>query len=484
MKMKNIFRSMMGQAMFSLAINALIFLFSIIRVYFFSKGLAVDQFGVLSLMLTMSAFGTYFFTLGSFQYVFKNSGYTDRKYLALRTAFSLSIIIAVVAALFFYLYSTIILNSINLKGYKDIFFLNALATFLMSFLMLISFVRMAELKNNTYNFIQLLRQVPWILVCLILYLTYGKISLFTIFVVINCSLLFSILISLKPADVKGLFANTELDFRGLFSYSMPLLPYYLGIWGIPMIIRTSIGTHLGFDTLAIFSVSYTMVDIIFLFVSSVTSILIPYFFSSNDEADGKLLYNRLIKLSFLGTLCAVFSVLVFRKEIITIMTSDKYMLASNYIIYLFPLALIKIVSLCFEQYYLKTATTSKLGFIYLTAIVVTFVSAKLLIPQIGVWGAVITSLLPYLLIIMLLYPGQRKYIDLRMMGFDKLLFVSVFLTAIASIVLAFNMHFAFRMMICFTALAISLVKFNLWDEQELFIIANYSQKIKLRFIKV
>ena len=188
--LRKVVGSLPGQALFAAVINVVIFSCSIIRVYFFSKGLSVEEFGVLSIMLTASAFGTYFFTLGSFQYVFKNASSQENKYLALKTALLLSCCISVFTYIIFYFFNDYILSGIGLKGYGNIVEQNLLSSFLMSVLMLISFIRLGELKNNEYNLIQLLRQVPWIMICFLVYTFFGKIELETVFIIINVSIFF------------------------------------------------------------------------------------------------------------------------------------------------------------------------------------------------------------------------------------------------------------------------------------------------------
>jgi O-antigen/teichoic acid export membrane protein len=473
-RLRKVVGSLPGQAVFAAIINVVIFCCSIIRVYFFSKGLSVEEFGVMSIMLTASAFGTYFFTLGSFQYVFKNASSKENKYLAFKTSLLFSCCISIITYIIFFFFNDYILSMIGLKGYGNIVQQNLLSSFLMSVLMLISFIRLGELKNNEYNLIQLLRQVPWIMICFLVYTFFGKIELQTVFIIINISIFLSILISIKKRDITELLKTKSFDVRGLFHYSLPLLPYYLGLWGIPMIVRMFIGIYLGYDNLAIFSVSYTMIDMVFLFISSIISTLTPYFFNANLEGDAKVLYNRMIKLSFIGTLFCLFGVLLLREELVLLITSPKYILAADYLIYLFPLALIKIISLTFEQFYLKESLTKKLGIVYTISILLTFVSAKYAIQYFNVWGAIITAFVPQLVNLILLYSGQKEFLNNRLIKANNLIFLCIFLCVIIALIFLFKIPLAGRIVILCIALSLSIFRFNLWDDRETSLLKNVS----------
>ena len=128
-RVRKVVGSLPGQALFAAIINVVIFSCSIIRVYFFSKGLSVEEFGVMSIMLTASAFGTYFFTLGSFQYVFKNASSNDNKYLAFRTSLLFSCCISIFTYIIFFFFKEYILSAIGLEGYGNIVEQNLLSSF-------------------------------------------------------------------------------------------------------------------------------------------------------------------------------------------------------------------------------------------------------------------------------------------------------------------------------------------------------------------
>lgn len=481
---RSFIKTLPGQAVFSVLINGLIFGSSILRVYFFSKALSVEDFGILSLLLTISGFGTYLFSIGSFQYVFKNAASSEKKYDAFRTAIVLTIIMSSAMLLFYVVLQEAILKRYHLELYRQSMLLNFSSTFLMTILMHISFLRQGEMDNNRYNIIQFLRQVPWILASIVLFFVAGKIDIEVIFIIINISLLISISLSLRREDLKSLFRWRSLSFSELFSYSLPLLPYYLGLWGIPMILRSSIGASLGYASLAVFSVSYTMIDIVFLFVSAISSTLTPYFFHQSDDFGEKYQYNRMLRVSCIGTLFALFAVMVFGDVMVLFLTSEKYKSAIGLLYILFPIAVIKIVSLNFEQLLLKKSMTRELGFVYLVSILATFFVSKIAIPEWGIAGALVSSFVPQLVIFLILFLYQRGMLDASLIRRSALIQCAFCFFVTGYIAINYVSGFWLRAAIFLGSTLFCAGGLGLWEKKEKKFVSDLFVKFRYRSGKI
>jgi O-antigen/teichoic acid export membrane protein len=78
------FKKILLQGIISAILSFLTFAFGFLRVYYFSKKLPMEDFGVFSLLLLVSAFLMYLFTFGSFQFLFK---YVAERHRETRAAF-------------------------------------------------------------------------------------------------------------------------------------------------------------------------------------------------------------------------------------------------------------------------------------------------------------------------------------------------------------------------------------------------------------
>ncbi len=374
----------------------------------------MEEFGVLSLLLTVSAFLLYIFTLGSFQYLFKGVNEGDEKR---RSTFWSSAILTIGISLFglliTYLFLDGISNYLELTAYKEELFLMVLASATTAVMTIFLYYHYGLGRNNFQNFLQFLRGSLWVIVSIVVAL-FLDLKLIHILWIINLAMIVILLFSAPWNEAKDLLQGRgkDLEFNKLFRYCLPLMPYFAGVWGIPMIVRTQLNINDGAKNVAIFSMAYALMEIVFMFISNITATLSPHFFAEtvNDQKPG-LFYNIMLKYSILSIVLIVPFIFMLRTDLILLVASEKYLIAANYIPLLIFYPLLRVLIIVFEQFYLKESQTIYLGVIYIVSMIASFILAIVLIPQYSIYGAIAASLISYLIIFVSLFVKQREIVD-------------------------------------------------------------------------
>lgn len=308
---------------------------------------------------------------------------------------------------------------LNLGIYKNELFQTVLLTALTAVMTIFLYFHYGLGHNNFQNFLQFLRGSLWVIICIAISL-FMELTLTNIILVINVCMIFILLFSIPVKHLSNLFPIkfNALNFKELINYCVPLLPYFAGVWGIPMIIRTQLNIYEGAKDVALFSVCYTLMEIVFMFISTITATLSPYFFAEekNNEKPG-LLYNIMLKYSVLCILLIIPFIYISRYDLILLITSDKYLSAGHYIPLLIVFPLLRVIIVVFEQVYLKESKTIYLGVVYSIAMLLAFVLSVWLIPAYSIFGAIISSLVSYGLLFIFLFIKQRHKMDFTYLNF-------------------------------------------------------------------
>jgi O-antigen/teichoic acid export membrane protein len=428
----------------------------------------MEDFGILSLLLTLSAFLIYIFSLGSFQHVFRAA---TRNIEDHRSAFWPAVLLTLATSLLLtgctFLWSQEIAGLFNLEAYQREMQLTMLGTASTSVMIVFLYHHYGLGRNNFQNFLQFLRGSLWVIVAIVLSLFF-HLSLIDIFVVFNLSMVAIVLLALpwkewsmlRPIEIK------KASLLKLLRYCIPLLPYFAGAWGIPLIVRTQLNIHDGAREVAIFSVAYTLMEIVFMFISTITATISPYFFGQSDSDRPGLFYNIMLKYSILCILLVVPFIFVLRYDIILLVASEKYLMSGDYIPILIFFPLLRILIIVFEQYCLKMSQTFYLGVVYSISIILSLILSAILIPQYSVLGAIYTSIGSYLVILILLYIKQRTIIDFQYLDIPTLAKLTLVLGGVSALVFFSGMHIIYKIMLLGSAAILGLFLLPVFNEQE------------------
>lgn len=462
------YKKLLQQTAISAFLSFLTFAFGFIRVSYFSKHLSMEDFGTLSLLLSYSGFLIYLFTLGSFQYLFKrvNDGAEEKK-SALWSSFMLTAGISVISTCIAFVFAGPICSALNLSNYEDDFKLTIIGTAITSIMIVFLFYHYGLGRNNFQNFLQFLRGSLWVIVAIAASFLF-QLSLTQIFIVFNISILFILLTAVPWKELPQLLQRPlNISMQPLIKYCIPLLPYFAGVWGIPTIIRSQLNISEGPKSVALFSVAYTLMEIVFMFISTITATLSPHFFAEEEDKDKPaLLYNVMLKYSILLIVLIIPFVYITRFDVILLLTSNKYLEAGKYIPLLIIFPLLRVLIIVFEQVYLKESKTIFLGTVYSIGMALSFVLSLILVPKFSVLGAIYASLASYLFLFICLYIKQHHKIDfnyqrpLAILTLASILWASVFLLDI------FNFHSFIKAIPLAGVAVLSVFLLPVFNEQE------------------
>lgn len=384
----------------------------------------------------------YMLTLGSFQFLFKtlHEG-TERMRSAFWAAALLTALVSVAAIAVINFFGEPIAKLINLSDHQSELRLAVILTATTAVMMVFLFFHYGLGRNNFQNLLQFLRGSLWVLVAIAVGF-FADLSLHTIMLIMNGCMVLILLLAFPWGEWKLLRPVTvdRREWANLLRYCLPLLPYYAGAWGIPMILRAQLNVFEGAREVAFFTVAYTLMEILYMFVSTISSTLSPYFYADSSSA-GKpgLFYNIMLKYSILCISLIVPFIFVLRYDLIRIVATEKYVSAGDYIPLLIFFPLLRVMIGVFEQYYLKLADTLFLGVLYIAAIATGFYLGVVLIPLYSIFGAIYASLAAYTLIFVALCLRRKGVIDTEylhvpaLLGLIGLLWVAVYLLELANL---------------------------------------------------
>lgn len=463
------FKKIFFQTVVSTFLSFSTFAIGFLRVFYFSKNLSMEEFGILSLLLTLSAFLMFVFTLGSFQFLFKsvNEG-PEASQSALAASLIVTVVISFVSIIITLFFIDGISSLLNLNAYKSEIKLTIIATATSSVMMVFLFHHYGLGRNNFQNFLQFLRGSLWVIVSIVFSLFFN-LSLIRILMIINLCMCLILLISVPWEQLPAIFSIKLKDifFSKLIRYCIPLFPYFAGVWGIPMILRTELNVYSGAKDVAIFSVAYTLMEIISMFTSTITGTLSPYFFAeSADNTKPGLFYNIMLKYSVVCIMLIIPFVFMIRYDIILLVSSKKYLIAGDYIPLLILLPLLRIIIGVFEQHYLKASQTIYLGITYTITMLLSFVLSIILVPHYSILGAIYASLASYAFLFICLYVKQRGLVDFVYLNGSALVAQVLILWGTVYVLSFFNFSNFYKIIPLGMVALLSLIYLPILNEEE------------------
>lgn len=180
------------------------------------------------------------------------------------------------------------------------------------------------------------------------------------------------------------------------SYNLPLLPYFFSTVILDKSDRVMISNICGDSSVAFYSVSYSLANLMILFTSAIGGTFTPWIFRKLDRKDYRDI-SKITNMIIIIFMVLSFVFMLFAPELIGLFASSEYseaiyvippVVASNFFILLYSL-----VSKM-EYYYEKTKTVAAISII--TAIVNIGLN-YLFIPMYGYIAAAYTTLISYML---------------------------------------------------------------------------------------
>lgn len=215
------------------------------------------------------------------------------------------------------------------------------------------------------------------------------------------------------------FYNKEY-WKFILVYNAPLLIHYLSQFILNSSDRIMIGYYKGQEDVAIYSLGYSVANILLIFWYPLNSSIIPYIHKCIDNNEQKDLAECFYKVLIItGELCVIISLL--SPEIIAILGGENYKMGT----YVVPIV---VASIFFTVFYSLTANieflygkTYRIALMTIVAAAINIGLNAILIPIFGYIAAAYTTLIAYGVYSLLHYANMCKQYRKRFLETKKLL---------------------------------------------------------------
>ncbi|MEP3481016.1 MAG: polysaccharide biosynthesis C-terminal domain-containing protein [Fuerstiella sp.] len=197
---------------------------------------------------------------------------------------------------------------------------------------------------------------------------------------------------------KSLPQRRVVKWKAVFAYSVPVLPHAFFMWGLLGIDRLILNEHVSSSKIAVYEIGYVLASFLSIVIGSMRAAWTPdYFRNAENDANGNR-YAQVTYLYMLLTTSAALLGLLFAPEIIALfsLTSKVAYDDSVHVMRIVVFGYVAMaIFLASNQFLLYHHKTGLLSFISGAGFTINVVANTLLIPQIGIWGAGIATVLAY-----------------------------------------------------------------------------------------
>lgn len=204
-------------------------------------------------------------------------------------------------------------------------------------------------------------------------------------------------------------------WKFVLKFNIPLIPHYLSGMILGQSDRIMINNMIGAEEAAIYSVAYNMSQLMFIFINAVNNSLVPYTYQKMEEKN----YRSINKIctDLLGILMiGSFVMMLFGPELIMLFAAPTYfdarwivpsVVASIFFVFLYPL--FANIEFYFEQSKYVTIAS-------IVGAIVNVILNWILIPIFGYIVAGYTTLISYIVYVVMHYVFMRKILKQRLNG--------------------------------------------------------------------
>lgn len=223
--------------------------------------------------------------------------------------------------------------------------------------------------------------------------------------------------------------------RHALVFGIPLLVMTASAWAMDIGNRYLINYFLGKEQVALFSLAYSLLGVVFSLSALLPSTLYPYLAEAwNKKGNYQAFFNMAVKYTLLIAVPSIFGFAVLRKEIVTLISGDAYLAAATVIPVLSFYPLAAAFNYLLGQLLLLRRKTAKLAGIYVIGGIVNIALNGLLIPRMGIVGAAWATLISYVLVFFILLWDLRRTLNV---SFDFVRFWRIFFAALLMAVALF-----------------------------------------------
>lgn len=188
---------------------------------------------------------------------------------------------------------------------------------------------------------------------------------------------------------------SEVDIpllRELLSYSLPIVLSSIGVALSASVDRLMIGGYIGLTELGYYGAAMRLSAIVGLGFYVVSSALTPIVYREHEKTETKVLIAKIFQITAYSSVALLLAVTFYSNSIIALLAGNKFTKASEYVFYLILSAIITNLYVFFLGIDIakKTKLLSKIN---LASGVLGTIGCVVFVPLIGVWGAIMSTLL-------------------------------------------------------------------------------------------
>lgn len=246
-----------------------------------------------------------------------------------------------------------------------------------------------------------------------------------------------LLLLLLPLVMKNIGWRFSLEaLRRLLRFGLPFIPSMISMMLMNLSDQYLIRYFRGLEETGLYALSYKFGMAINLFITGFRFAWVPFIFRVSDEPDASRMYARAFEITAVILSLIFFLICTFLPEIYRVLVEKSYfstmgivpLIAFSYI--LFGLHIIFLAGIYLED---QTAFIAKAG---MASASLNLVLNLIIIPRYGAWGAAVTTLISFAMLISLIY---RKAQAVHRIQFDisragRVLLLSVVLMSAARLI--------------------------------------------------
>ena len=382
-----------------------------------TRTLSVSEYGVYSLLMVFVFFSISFLELGLSQYIItKVSGLEHSE--KVRTFFSILRFEALflATALLIFIVSPLgnyFLRINKLSAYGSILKVCVAIVFIATLLRLFNSYFKAIKHINYANFLDMLFNKGLAVFLLLFFLLYRKFVLINVFQIWLLVAVIALGIALYLSR-KELRDYVKIGERAHYAkkalvFSIPLILVIISSWFLALSNRYILNYYTTTAVVGVFAVAYSLMSVITTFSTTVAQVIQPYFteaFMKKEKHEG--LINTSLKYGLILVIPAIVAAVVWRREIILLISGTKYLGATPIMVTLALYPIFTLIAFVFYQVLIAAERNTYVGLMHLIAAGLSVGLNILLIPVWGMQGAAVATLLSYgFLAVAMAIPGLR-----------------------------------------------------------------------------
>lgn len=178
----------------------------------------------------------------------------------------------------------------------------------------------------------------------------------------------------------------------LLSYSLPIVLSSIGVVLSGSVDRLMVGSYIGLSELGYYGVALRLSAIVGLGFYVISSAMTPMVYREHEKAETKTLIAKVFQITTYFSIALLFVIIFYAQNIVILLAGNSFAKASNYVFYLVLSAIIANLYIFFLGMDI-TKKTKLLSKINLFSGMLGAVGSVVFIPLIGVWGAIISTLI-------------------------------------------------------------------------------------------